>query len=140
MSDYGSSGMNRTVVLGQASHTVYYNVTGNNTTSTLQAAIVKALGSNTGIIENNTLSMELSVFPNPVTNNVKIAYTLNQSADVSITVLNVLGEKVNTIYLGTQAAGKQEYQLNVGSLSKGIFFIKLNAGEATETTKISVVH
>ena len=132
--------MNLTVVLGQASHTVYYSVSGNNTTSTLQAAIVKALGSNTGIIENTNSKLGLGVFPSPVISDAKISYTLNQSADVSITVLNVLGEKVNTISLGTQTAGKQEYQLNVGSFSKGIYFIKLSAGEATETTKISVVH
>lgn len=97
-------------------------------------------GSVTGIENHGDFPNDINVYPNPAINNVNIAYNLNQSADVNVTVLNMLSEKVNSISLGTQAAGKQEYQLNVGSLSKGVYFIKLNAGEVTETTKISVVH
>ena len=140
MSDYGGSGasMQKTVVLGGASHTVFYNQNGSVSSGALQTAINNALNA-TGIIENSYVNMGLRVFPNPVINNAKINYTLNNAVGVGIDVLNLLGEKVNSFSLGIQSAGKQEYQLNLESLSAGVYFVKLIAGEASETAKMTVV-
>ena len=138
MTDYGSSGMQKTVVMGGPDHTVYYNQVGNISASAIQTAINNALAATTGIAENKISNFGLNVFPNPSASNSKVSYTLTTPATVSIDILNLLGEKVNTISLGTQSAGKQEAQINVESLSKGIYLIRLNAGEATETVQISV--
>ena len=137
MNDYGQTGMQMTVVLGGANHTVFFNQTGAVTAGALQTAINNALAA-TGISENSNAIMSMNLFPNPSVNDAKISYTLKSSANVSIEVLNILGEKINSISLGTQAAGKQEYQINVESLTEGIYFIKLNAGEVVETSKLTV--
>ena len=137
MSDYGSSGMPKTIVVGGASHTVYYNVNGTVSQSSLQTAINNALAA-TGINENNALNAGLNVFPNPVSTTAKVTYTLKNSADISIEIMNELGQKASTVSLGKQSAGKQEYQINLGSLDAGIYFIKLNADQASEITKLTV--
>lgn len=141
MADYGGSGtsMQKTIVLGGASHTVFYNVNGTVTTGPLQTAINNALATSAGIINNNTISLGLSVFPNPVTSNTKINYSLTASTNISIDLLNILGEKVNTFSVGTQTPGKHEYQLNMESLSEGVYFVKLNVGDLSQTVKFTVV-
>ena len=136
MSDYGTSGMPKTVVLGGTSHTVFFNYNGTPSTSALQTAINNALA--TGIIEPNKVKMGLNVFPNPVSSATTVNYTLTKSVDVTIEVVNQLGEKMSVTKLGNQSAGKQEYKLNLESLSAGIYFVKLSAGEASETTKLTV--
>ena len=140
MADYGSTGMPKTVVLGGINHTVFYNQSGTPSTSALQAAINSALSSNTGIIENNNIKMGLSVFPNPALNNAKIKYTLTKLAEVSIEMMNVLGKKIKTVSLGTQSVGKQEYLIDLESISNGIYFARLNAGGTSEIIEFTVTH
>jgi hypothetical protein len=141
MADYGGPGMSmqKTVILGGANHTVFYNVNGTVSANAMKTAITNALAATTGI-PNNNISMGLSVFPNPALYDTKITYTLTKATNVSIELMNILGEKVNTTSLGVQSPGKQEYQINVETLKEGVYFIKLNAGEAVETIKITVVH
>ncbi len=138
MTDYGTSGMPKLVVLGGPSHTVYYNVNGAGSVSAIQSAINNALSAMTGIAEANKNISAVSVFPNPATTNAKINYTLTTSVDVTIEVVNLLGEKVSFVSLGKQSVGKQEYEINLEALSAGSYFIKLNTGETSETVKVTV--
>ena len=134
MSDYGTSGMPKTVVIG-SNHFVSYNVNGAGSQTAIQTAINNSL---TGVNESPKADLGLNLFPNPATSSTKLTYTLTQKAEVSIVVMNELGEKVNTVSLGSQSAGKQEYELNIEKLSVGVYFIKLSAGEAVEIMKLTV--
>jgi len=134
MADYGTAGMPKTIVIGTSGF-VTYNVNGTISQTALQNAINSGL---TGVKENNTVNFALNVFPNPAVKNTKITYTLATNAEVTIDVMNVLGEKVSTVSLGKLSVGKQEYELNIEALSVGSYLIKLSAGEASETVKITV--
>lgn len=140
MTDYGSAGMQKTVVLGGTNHTVFYNVVGTVSSSALATAINNALAATTAVTENNNFNMGLNIYPNPVTNNTKVYYTLTKAANVNLEMINVLGEKISTVSLGTQSAGKQEYPINIEFLTEGVYFIKLNAEETSQTVKFTVVH
>ncbi len=141
MADYGGPGgeMQKTIVLGGSTHTVFYNVNGAITTGPLQTGINNALAAS-GIADNNDIRLGLNVFPNPASSNSKINYTLTNSTKVRIDLLNLLGEKINTAFVGTQSPGKHEYPINMESLSEGVYFVELHAGEATQTAKLTVVH
>lgn len=135
MTDYGTSGMPKTVVIGPSGF-VSFNVNGTISQTALQTAINNSL---TGINEPTKVNLGLNVFPNPSSaTTAKINFTLSKSADVTIEVVNELGQKISTVSLGNQSAGKQEYQINLESLSAGVYFVKLNAGETRETTKLSI--
>ena len=142
MTDYGSQGMQKTVVLGGADHSIFYTL--NDATppvSVLKTAIDNALASTASVSENHNLILGISsVFPNPVVNYTNISYNLNKSSNVTIDVFNLLGEKVTGVSLGIQSSGKQEYRLSLESFKEGIYFIRLNAGESMQTVKISVIH
>lgn len=139
MAHYGTAGMPKIIVLGGSSHTVFYNQSGTPSAIALQTAINNALSANAGIIERDNNKMGLTLFPNPALNNSKIKYTLARSADVTIEVMNLLGKKIKTFSLGIQSAGKQEYQINLESLSNGLYFTRLTAGEISEIVEVTVI-
>jgi hypothetical protein len=140
MLDYGTAGMPKTVVLGGLSHTVYYNQNGSNVMADMQTAINNAIAAN-GISEvsNNTM-LDFKVFPNPAKNISTLYYTLSASVDVTVDIMNQLGQKVNTVSIGKQFAGKHEYQFTIEAFSDGVYYIRLTAGEAIETVKLTVTH
>ena len=143
MTDYGSSGMPKVVVLGGTGHTIFYN---QNNTGFTQAAITTAITNalaapnSIGINETNATNFELILFPNPVTNTTKVNYTLAQAAEVRFAIYNVLGEKVKTISTEKQTAGKHETLISCESLSDGVYFIQLKVADKTELLKFSIVH
>jgi hypothetical protein len=140
MLDYGSAAMPKTIVLGGTSHTVYYNQIGSNVMADMQTAINTAIAAN-GIFEvSKNPVLGLSVFPNPVKNSGTLYYTLPAATDVSMDIINQLGQKVNAVSIGKQSAGKHEYQFNMETLSNGVYFIRLTTGEAIEAIKLTVTH
>ncbi|MEW6467982.1 MAG: T9SS type A sorting domain-containing protein [Bacteroidota bacterium] len=140
MTDYGTAGMPKTVVLGGGTcHTVFFNVNGSITQNALQTAINNALTPCTGVPETNAIVTGAGIFPNPATAAVAaLSYTLTRQSEVSFELINILGEKVSHTIIGEQAPGKYEHTLDLSSLSPGVYFIKLRAGEAVETVKLTV--
>jgi hypothetical protein len=137
MTDYGTAGMPKIVVIGKSGHTVHYNVNGSGTVTAIQTAIKNALNVTSITEKEETISLA-SIFPNPAVTTTKVAYTLKQSSAVTLKVINELGQEVNQSYLGNQSAGRQEYQLNIESLKAGSYFIQLYADKAFETLKFTI--
>ena len=72
----------------------------------------------------------LSLYPNPVTNG-KVYITTKNDFDKEIIIFDVLGKKV----LQTQLSSRE---LNVSSLSPGVYIIKINENQATATRKLII--
>jgi hypothetical protein len=139
MTDYGTSGMPKTVVLGGASHTVYYNVNGTVSASAIQAAINSGLNASTGIEENESIT-SFNVFPNPAANSTFISYSLEASSDVQIDIYNLVGTKVKTVMQEKQAAGEYKTDVDCTELNNGFYFVKISAGKLEKTVRLSVAH
>lgn len=129
-SQYSSaSTMNRIVVLGGTSHTVYYN--NGNGGSTQQTPIQNAINSAlaaiaTGIKDNQNNVNTFNVYPNPANEAAYINYSLKEAADVKIDLYNLVGEKVKSVASGIQTAGNHKVELNTGNLVNGIYFVNVN--------------
>jgi hypothetical protein len=139
MSDYGSPGMPKTVVLGGTSHNVFYNMNNGVNSVALQAAIDSALVA-TNVVAPAAPYTSLALFPNPANNNATISYSLEKQSDVTIEVFNLLGEKVQVVYSGNQPAGNYRTDLNCGILPKGRYVVRMIAGEIEKTKELSVLH
>ena len=72
----------------------------------------------------------LSFYPNPV-NSGKIYISTKSSAEKEITIFDVLGKKVLQAFISSK-------ELNISSLSPGIYIIQIREGEATATRKLIV--
>lgn len=144
MTNYGgNSGMPKVVVLGGNAHTLFYNqVNSGFNQATITTAINDALAApnSIGITENSNANFELNIFPIPATTTSKVTYTLDQTSDVSFAVFNILGEKVNSISTEKQTAGIHETQINIETLSDGVYFLQLKVGDKINVLKFSVLH
>lgn len=141
MADYGGPGgsMQKTIILAGPNHSVVYNRNGSLSASTLQMKIEEAIALTTGIEDNNKKITGLKLYPNPAQTNAVVSYSLPSANDVRIEIINMLGEKVNTVSFANQTAGNHEYKINLVNLSAGDYFVTLLAGEATETMKLTIM-
>ncbi|HIA06638.1 MAG TPA: T9SS type A sorting domain-containing protein [Flavobacteriales bacterium] len=94
-----------------------------------------AEGSSTG-----NFQMRLNVYPNPVTNgNAKIAYTLNEHADIQITVYDISGKQVQYMALNKQPSGTSTIDLDLRNLNAGTYLVSMTANGVRETKRLVVL-
>ncbi len=79
-------------------------------------------------------------YPNPFNPTTRIAYTLDQSSQVTLDVYNALGQHVATLVNSEQqSAGQYEYNFNAADLSSGIYMYRLSAGEQVQTRVMTLI-
>lgn len=138
MYDYGVPGMPKTVVLGGPAHSVFYNVDGAVDPHNVTVAIQDALNA-TGISDQNTNSSALNLFPNPVNSGTSIfTYSLVENTNVQIELFNVFGACVKQMTIGNEVAGEHTVAMDFSTFSNGVYFIRLGAGESSQTIKFIV--
>jgi len=138
MTDYGTNGMPKTIVLGGPAHSVFYNVNGTVVQSTLQTAINNALSAANGISENYDSPFELNVYPNPADKFVTIDFSLNKLSDINIEITTILGETVLSDSYGSKQSGQHQLKIDLDSYPAGIYFVKLSDGYITQTRRLIV--
>lgn len=75
-------------------------------------------------------------YPNPFNPSTQIAFTLPVRSDARLTVYNVAGQEVATLVDETMNAGQHNVTFDASSLSSGVYFYKLQAGDFTATQKM----
>jgi hypothetical protein len=75
-------------------------------------------------------------YPNPFNPETYIRYSIPQSGRVTITLYNVLGQKVRILVDKYQPAGNYVYNFFAGDLPSGIYFYKMDSGEFSQVKKM----
>lgn len=83
-------------------------------------------------------------YPNPFNSETKIQYRLSQKGHVKISIYNIYGQLIITLYDGVQSPGNHTVQWQgVNSrgeiVSSGIYFVRMQTGEGVQSFKISYV-
>ena len=81
----------------------------------------------------HTDKMQLNIFPNPATNEINISYQLQNKSDVKIGITDICGRQIYERTITNQAAGQYEFSTSTESLSKGIYFVKVNTNRSCTT-------
>ncbi len=129
MSDYGSNGMPKVVVLGGSNYNIYYNDNDDKINfNAVQVAINNALSNVTNVNEMRQDYFELFVFPNPSQNQfLNVSYLIQKIEKVSFDILNMLGEIVysfdNSI---PNKIGKHSNTFDVRFLSSGSYLFRIS--------------
>ena len=75
-------------------------------------------------------------YPNPFNPVTTIAFTLPQSEKATLTVYNILGEKIATLADGHFSAGEHAITWNASEFASGIYFYRFEAGSFAVTNKL----
>ena len=80
-------------------------------------------------------------YPNPFNPTVNIGYVLPKRVELTLTVYDISGREVTRLAAGEQSAGTHEIQWNGvdvsgNSVSTGVYFCRLEAGEISQTIKM----
>jgi hypothetical protein len=87
-----------------------------------------------------TLTSELSVYPNPVTEISHVVFTLPQDVPVMLVLYNNAGQPVSKLFNGPVKANSQIHlPLPVEQLTQGTYFIRLSGGKHNLSKKIVVL-
>ena len=78
----------------------------------------------------------LQNYPNPFNPATTIRYQLPERSFVSIKVFDILGKEVATLVNEEKPVGSYEVQFKGNSLTSGIYFYQLKAGDYSETKKM----
>ena len=78
-------------------------------------------------------------YPNPFNPTTKIAYEIADPAQVSLTVYNMLGQKVAVLVEDFRNTGSYSIDFDASELPGGIYICKLQANNFTATKKMVLV-
>ena len=80
-----------------------------------------------------------SIYPNPFNPVTKITYGLPENTDTQITVFGMGGTHIATLVNTFQTAGYHTISWNASSYPSGVYLIRMDSGEFTQTQKVVLV-
>ncbi len=83
----------------------------------------------------NVFSLEQN-YPNPFNPGTVINYDLPKASHVILTVYNDLGQEVTKLVDRVQSAGRYSVNFNASTLSSGVYFYKIEAGDFVQSKKM----
>jgi len=84
------------------------------------------------------VATETAAYPNPFSGSTTISYYLAKEAPVSVEVYNAMGRKVQTLVVGTEAAGTHQVRFDASNLLRGTYMFKVKTGESVTTKRLVV--
>lgn len=138
---YGGMGMPTIVILGGTNHSIlgspYIGFSTSDTT--MMAADIRNFLGSASVNENSAVS-GLNVFPNPANAEVKVSFTLKESSDITIEIVDVTGRVVATVMKEKAFRGEIIKTFNTAAIAQGNYVIRINANGSISQQKLNVIH
>ena len=116
---------------------VYASLVNNNILSETQYHYLDGPYSFSGIgIEESDIT-EMRVFPNPASDNVRVAFEMKAATDVTVNVVNTVGQTVMTSSHNA-VTGRNVVSLNMSNLANGLYFVEVSSENGTSTQRLIV--
>jgi hypothetical protein len=82
----------------------------------------------------------VQIFPNPVTDQINIKYSLSHNANVTIKIMDVLGNEVVTLFSQRVEPGEQKFTRSMtNKLQSGFYFVRIIVGTESIIRRISIL-
>jgi hypothetical protein len=78
-------------------------------------------------------------YPNPFNPTTKITYSVPVDGFVSISIFNILGEKVSTLVNANVKAGNYELTFDATGLASGMYIYRMEAGDFNSVKKMMIL-
>lgn len=88
---------------------------------------------------NAEATSDMQVYPNPAADKVTLSYTLTQSGNVNITIMDVMGRVVMSENQGKKEAGfAYKTNINTSNMNNGTYFYTVEVNGAKSTNKLVI--
>lgn len=77
---------------------------------------------------------EVRIMPNPVSNQMTLEFTMLNTADANISIVNALGQQVQQVTNGS-FTGTNVVEVNTSELASGVYFVNITTKEGTTTKR-----
>jgi len=121
------------------------NMCGSTITAGVTLTTKQCLMSNSSTNDGTIVSKipQLKIAPNPFSNTTTISFSLTQSQKVSIQIFDATGRLIKTLTDAQTPVGAHQLVWNArdekgNAVSTGIYFLRMQAGNYTETKKVVV--
>lgn len=88
-------------------------------------------------IDKNLAAVSQS-YPNPTNGTTSVDVTLVKGSELSIQIVNIMGQVVYTESKGNVAEGKHRFTFDASQFRSGIYFYTVKAGNSNQTSKMIV--
>lgn len=96
-----------------------------------------ATGMEENTIHNKTAEIQIGgIYPNPFNSVSTIKFALDKPQDVKLSVYDLLGRRIAVLIDDYREAGVHEITFDASSLSSGVYFYRLRAGDAVATKRM----
>jgi hypothetical protein len=90
-------------------------------------------------VENvNIVNANLNAYPNPTNSNTNVNFSLANTSEVKMNIINMLGENVYNNDFGTLAAGNYNEVVNFNNMPNGLYLVNLNVNGKVSTLRLTV--
>ncbi len=77
-----------------------------------------------------------NLYPNPFNSTTRLEYSLNRTSRLNISIYNVNGQLIKSVYHGIQTEGKHSQSLKSGNISSGTYFLVAEVNGKFSTEKM----
>lgn len=78
-------------------------------------------------------------YPNPFNPSTNITYKVPETANVTITLYDMLGRKLSTLVNERKTAGSYQITLDMSSYSSGIYLYRMQSGSFVKTRRLTLI-
>jgi len=106
----------------------------------MRAEQISVMVEDMGVVRYQEQFSIKSIYPNPFNASTNISFHLPEASDITVTVFDILGRKVDTVFSGYKVSGEHALLLNGERLASGIYFVGLEAESGLQSfRKITVL-
>jgi Secretion system C-terminal sorting domain len=89
---------------------------------------------------DDKLLNDVQLYPNPVTDQLNLKYTISRNTNVTVKIMDVLGNDITTVFNQRVEGGDHNinYPIN-NKLTRGFYFVRVVAGTESVIKRISVL-
>jgi hypothetical protein len=95
-------------------------------------------GLSSGIVSVKNENENLKIYPNPVKKSASITYTINSDEFVKLSLHDMMGREIESLVNDNKTAGTYKVHINAEKLAKGMYVIKLEAGNVVSVQDIVI--
>lgn len=86
-------------------------------------------------VEEQDFASELTLFPNPTTDEATVRFSLDEATQVEARVFDMLGRSVRNLDLGNLPGGNQQFSIETADLPAGVYSLQLSNGRGQQNLK-----